>query len=316
MVYKVTIKNMNLSYHNCMMVRNVFLQHGIDILFLQLTYGLSALMIIIANILLIRMLLRQEMNKVNILFLILSCSDLIVGTGTIPLLTSWFFTEIDERVYCKMFPIGQFFLYCPVIFSWIMTIIIAIDRYLVITKPLLHAKYMGHRALWFYVSFSFVFSFAVALWKILAVKLTANLIESTFAAFKGLVEITFIVITASLYIHLLIFVRRRARIMAGSRHEHSGQKSYSARTTKTIALVFVCLVCCNLTELCGYVYYVHLDHTLEPELLRNLVFWLLLPLLLNSFFNAVIVMSRSAKLKTKHNAVSFTCSNASIITLG
>ena len=290
---------MNLIKHNCMLIRNVLGNYGTDIVVLQVAYGIVSLVTIVVNIMLIRILIKRKKNKIDYLFLILTCSDIVVGSATLPLFVTLFVTKIDEAHYCNILLAVQFFLYCPVTFSWLMTMVIAADRYFVIMRPRFHLKYMNNKAVLFYVCSCFCFTVAVALWKMLAVELSDKLVDSLFATVKGVLETLLIFVTASLYIHLLIYVRKQAKRMQGSRIERNPKKSYSMRTTKTVALLFLCMACCNMTEVVGYLIHSKFIRLTDKITLRNVIFWLLLPLLSNSSCNAIILLCRSRKLNIK-----------------
>ena len=295
---------MNLIKHNCMLIRSVLGNYGTDIVVLQVGYGIVSLVTIVVNIMLIQILIKRKKNKIDYLFLILTCSDLVVGSATLPLFITLFVTKIDEGHYCNIFLAVQFFLYCPVTFSWLMTMVIAADRYFVIMKPRFHLKYMNDKAVLFYVCGCLGFSIAVALWKMLAVELSHNLVDSLFATVKGVLETLLIFVTASLYIHLLIYLRQQAKRMQDNRLGTVRKRSYHIQTTKTVALIFLCMACCNMTEVVGYLIHSKFVRITDKITLRNVIFWLLLPLLLNSSCNAIILLCRSRKLNIKRSVTS------------
>ena len=139
---------MNRTLHNCRMLRQIFEQPGTDTVVLQVAYGTFSVLIILVNLKVIKVLLQQKQTRANKLFIILSISDIVVGFVTLPL-TLLMFTDINEYVYCKIFPVTLFFIYAPINFSWTTTIVIAIDRFCMITKSTLHETFISDKILYF-----------------------------------------------------------------------------------------------------------------------------------------------------------------------
>ena len=102
---------------------------------LRVAYALSFILIITTNsILLWRLIFRSKKTRVNILFIILSISDMCVALVSIPLLSLDLLTtevKLGCAVPCEFMTLFHYF---PYFYSWCLTIIIALDRCLVVTK--------------------------------------------------------------------------------------------------------------------------------------------------------------------------------------
>ena len=84
--------------------------------------------------------------------------------------------------------------------------------------------------------------------------------------------------------------------MQGSRHGKK-QDSYSIRTAKTVFLVLLCLVGCNLSNR-AVVLYICFHQNLDTKVKHTMIGGFCLLSYSNSFFNAVIIISRSRISKT------------------
>ena len=284
---------MNRILHNCRMLRKIFEQPGTDTGVLQVAYGTFSVLIIMVNLKVIKVLLQQKQTRANKLFIILSISDIVVGFVTLPL-TLLMFTDINEYVYCKMFPVTLFFIYVPINFSWTTTIVIIIDRFCMITKSTLHEKFISDKILYFILVNNFFVANGLALWNLLTVKFPKTIMEiNAFNITLTLMEFVFIIITSILYLHLVFYVRKKSKLL--QLYQNNIQKksiNYSRRTTTTAVYVFVCLVFCNVTQLSGMMYTIVSKDT-NNIMIRNFLFWPLLALYPNSLFNALILMCRS-----------------------
>ena len=292
----------NNTHYNCMITRKLFHEPGTDKLLLFILYGISAIITVAVNILLIRTLLNGRKSMQNNLFVILCISDVCVGSITLPL-TMVLFTKINENIYCILYPIIIFFFWVPTTFSWNMTIIIAIDRYLIITKPALHSKYMTSKVLCFSIFISFLSSVLFAFWYIFTKKTSGHLAENNncVTVFESM-ELCEILIVTALYTHLVMFVHKEAKKMADSRHVNNKRKHFSVRMAKTIALILLCLALCNVSQLIGTMYVKHSGNR-NAVVVRSVTFSAHLIVSLNSFFNAVILMTRSRKLQENSRRV-------------
>ena len=279
---------------NCLMLRNLFKTEGIDKMLLKIGYGVLSVLILAVNVAVIKSLLTQRRKKRTCkLFILLSVSDVVVGAVTIPLAMLLFYTYIPEDTYCKLVPVIIYFIYAPFKFSWLTTILIAVDRVLMITQRNLHLKYMTDKMICIIVIFNFCAANSIALWHLLSVKYSTKILEqNAFNITLSVLEMCLILVTTMLYIYLLWYVRKKCKIMECNRI--TNERRYGRGTTQTTANVFVCLVVCNLTQLLGLIF-VTWSKTKSNIIIRNAIFWPTLALYMNSFLNAVILMHRGRK---------------------
>ena len=291
---------------NCMMFRNLFETQGIDKLLLKIGYSISSVITVAINVALIRVLWPQRRRtRANKLFTVLSMSDIVVGMFTLPFTTLLFYTEISEEIYCKLIPIIIYAIFTPVNFSWTTTIVIAADRFLVITQRRLHHKYITDKTMHFVLINNFIVANLLSLWTLTTTRYPRKILEANpFTITLTILETMFISITAMMYIYLLYYVRRTAKVMKLSRCKSKKQKSYTHRTTKTAAYIFVCLVTCNVTQLVGMTYVI-LSRNDNKIIIRNAIFWPTLALNLNSFFNAVILICRKSNLTRERDSKAY-----------
>ena len=290
--------NMNHS-RNCMMFRNLFETEGTDKLFLKIGYGVSSIIIIVANVIAIRVLINQRVQtreqKMFIkMFILLSTSDIVVGIFTVPFTMLLFYPEISEDIYCKLLPVIIYAIYTPVNFSWTTTIVIALDRILLITQSQIYVQYMTGKMLCYVFIQNFLIANLLSIWTITTVKYPPKILDiNPFTITLIAFEITFIFITGSLYIHLLYYVCRESRGLKASRYVGGKLQSICHSTISTIAYVLMTLVTCNATQLVGMMY-ATVTELKGNVAVRNAIFWPTLALYLNSFFNAIILINRSS----------------------
>ena len=205
--------------------------------------------------------------------------------------------------YCSLFHVADAIFIFSTGYPWSMITLIAIDRYLIITKhPKVHEKYMTTKRIYYYVIMNVGLTFTLSLWYTCIktrerwLELNAAMITSCF------ILLILLLVTISLYIHLVIFVYKKDKIMQGSRQDKK-QDSYSIRTAKTVFLVLLCLVVCNLYFV-TVVLYICVHQNLDTKVKHTMTGWFCLLSYSNSFFNAVIIISRSRKFKESKRVIS------------
>ena len=259
--------------------------------------GTFSVLIVLMNLRVIKVLSQQKQSRANKLFIVLSTSDIVVGFVTLPL-TLLLFTDINEYVYCRLFPVTLFFIYAPINFSWTTTIVIAIDRFFMITTAKLHYKFLTDKMIINILINNFFVAIGLSLWNLLTVKFPEKIMEiNAFNVTLSVIEFLFIAITLILYVHLVFYVRKKSKLLQRNRNDiQRKNNTYSSRTTTTALYVFVCLVSCNVTQLSGMMYTI-VSKNSNNVVIRNFLFWPLLALYSSSLFNAIILMCRSKHLK-------------------
>ena len=285
---------MNITNGTCFGRYLLFASDDIDVVFIKLAFAIATVAIVAINVYLINLVWQKRRITVNLLFVILSCFDILNSMTTIPMF--WILSALKESS-CILKLIWEFASIISLEYPWFMITLIAIDRYLIITKlPTVHVKYMTKKNIFRYISISIVITITLALWYILTKPKGKWKLTLSFEICLLVILAEFVVI-CSLYIHLVIFVYRKYKIMEGSRQCKS-QESFSIRTAKTVFLLLVCLVFCNFCH-AAVLLYINLDQHLTRNVIRNLFGWSALLSYLNSFFNALIIISRIRKEKNR-----------------
>ena len=275
---------------------------------LRTTYALTFVLIIVTNsILLWRLIFRSKKTRVNILFIILSISDMCVALVSIPVLSLGLFK--------KKFPLGCKGLvpcevrillhYFPYFYSWSLTIVIALDRCLIVTK---RQKYQA------FITRKRIFIIALALLP-LDIGLSFFYLELSLAMrnkVKIAVEMVLISITTLSYFYLLHFVRRKTKKVKPS---HYGKDERGKRLTSVIVYLFICQVLLTLPQ---WIYLFVLipvrsvnNLTRRRELLLHYRFMIMLRYS-NCYTNALIVLYnqyRESKTQRKLKKVLRTFAN-------
>ena len=247
--------------------------------------GFIAILIIVANIRLIRLLIKQRKNTINLSFIILSCSDIFIGAVTLPLIILQ--ELVEYRHYCQI----RVMLYASMgfaFFSWNMTLIIAIDRYLIVTRPTLQAKYITRKIIYSFAFINIIYVCGTIFISFFVTRTVFAIIE----VFKLIV--TGLIVT--IYIHLIIIVRQKAMVMKRRRHKYNQTSNFGNRTTKTILLLLIC----ELITLLPYItlsFYIQINKIKHTQFIHYLTYWTYLIILANSFFNAIILICRSTNLQ-------------------
>ena len=283
----------NNSTESCFTRKYEFEDTGIDQVFLLIAYGLSGLIVIFLNFVLIRVLLKQPRTRATVLLLILSISDVGVGFVSIPFVMLRF-AYLSKNMYCALLPFTTFFLYFPATFSVGVTTVISIDRCLMVTKSIFHTKYVTTGVVMFKLIEVFVLSFGWSFANTFALDNKSKIVRIFFLC-QFVLEVTVVILTCGLNLHLYCFVKRTSRKMATSRHE-GATESYSSRLTKTISYMFFCMLFFTGTQILANA----IKHMLKIDaiLQRNVAMWGLLLIYSNSYVNAIIVLTRSSNLRT------------------
>ena len=286
---------MNITNSTCFGRYLLYASDDIDVVFIKLAFAIAVVAIVAINVYMIKLLWKKRRISVNLLFIILSCFDILNSMIIIPMF--WILSTLKESS-CILNLIWDFSSIVSIEYPWFLITLIAIDRYLIITKlPTVHTKYMRKKNIFCYISISIMITVTLALWYIFTKPKGKWKLTLSFEICLLVILAEFVVI-CSLYIHLVIVVYRKHKIMEGSRQCKS-QESFSIRTAKTVFLLLVYLVFCNFFH-AAVLLYINLDEHLNRNVIRNLFAWSALLSYLNSFFNALIIIYRNIKKKLLH----------------
>ena len=221
---------------NCKDHLDIYHSYDSESIILKVVDAMVCVAIICANSYLIKLLWKKRRISINILFITLSCFDILTGIVEIPMYM--LITTIHIN-HCSFFRVADAIFVFSSGYPWFMITLIAIDRYLIITKHRrIPAKYMTRKRICYYVIMCVGFTATLSMWYT-CIKRRERWLEIHVALISAFV-ISFILLMViiSLYIHLVIFfVYKKDTVMQGSRHGKK-QDSYSIRTEKTVFLVF------------------------------------------------------------------------------
>ena len=280
----------------CYKIWAYFHKSGIDITVLQICIPLISFLILMANgVLLRRLVLKKEKTRPDKLFIILSLSDMGVGAFSAPSLSVLvFFTNRD--VLCKLLTISQVFLYFPMLFSWFLVIIIAIDRSLMITKTAKYSKYITLKVLYIIIGILFISNAIV--FSVISYTRGPQIYHEEFDIghiIQLIIENTFMFTVAALYAYLLYYVRKKARKFENNAKH--GNHNYSKQVTKNVFIIYLCLVVFTLPQIAGMLFWIRDPDAYSQNYLviRNKFCWETLLIYCNSFINAIILLKSLKK---------------------
>lgn len=289
--------------HNCNVLKAVYSLPGVDKIILTLVYALTGVTIIVTNVMVIYGLVKtkQIKNRSNKLFIILSISDIVIGCLTVP-------AQIAKLISlnCVLVPALQLFSMFPALFSYSLTVLIAIDRYILVKHTSVYQKHITKNKMNIVVLFIFLSNVAASLWYGFGVELTPNVFlgDKTYILLC-IYEVLTAILTSVLYIKLLFFVKKKAKTIEIARHSNSNKSKRSdSRVTKTIAYIFVSLICCYFTHAFALLYVIaNVDEHFNKIVLRNILAWSFLAVTSNSAINAIIFLIRNQKIKEHYEVI-------------
>ncbi|XP_057290497.1 uncharacterized protein LOC130613188 [Hydractinia symbiolongicarpus] len=263
------------------------------------------LLIISSNSILIRALRSGKCTRTDKYFLVLSVSDLCVGLFAVPSVLL-LYVGFTEETLCAIFPFVAFFLVSPYLFSWVMTIIISIDRCVLVTHPNFHSGFCKP-VLKYFIPFCLLGTVGVGISFFLHDFYEENILLKMSDArnYRYKLLITQVLTTGggllltiavgATQIYLMLRVRSNMAKMDGNRHANV---DYNRRITDTIAMMFFSAALCNIF----YMVIFTLTHFMSKDF-ETTYFMIRLSnaasivLYSNSFFNSIILLTRSSKLK-------------------
>ena len=253
-----------------------------DVVVLQVIYSLKSVSIIVVNsILLWRLIFRLKKTRFNILFILLSVSDISVALTSIPMLAIALFT-LDKGCFirCDVYIVFNYF---PYGYSWILTNKIALDRCLIIIQK---HKYENC------ISKSRVTALAMALLIVEAGRSLLYVSIDTNMRLRSqcILEAICISITISSYLYLFYYVPKNNKNVS---EKIWNKKSASARLTRVIAYVFFCQVVLTLPQWINLATFVISEKQITFHLLMNQRIkyrWMMIFRFQNSYFNACMLL--------------------------
>lgn len=199
------------------------------VMVLKIGYIITFAMIILTNSVVIwRISRKKNKSRANIMFLFLSISDISVGLITIPIV-AWGLLQVPVKPGCALpCELLIYFSYFPYSYSWMLTIVIALDRSLLVIKQIIYENLITKNCL---IWISLALLIVVILINIVLLKVSFYVRSIT----KVGIEIAFILITLASYLYLINFVRKSSNSIQDSVHNKS---NYGKEVTKTWRIYF------------------------------------------------------------------------------
>ena len=251
----------------------------------EVTTALSAITIIITSSLVLRHIYgKVRRSRADLLFIILSISDIGVGS-----LSQTVLGIIRICIYkdCPMTVVMTylfFFLFFPYIFSFIVTTIVAIDRLFVVTKQHRYTNFITKRRLVYILTFLFVISIGHCIWLTYEF-LAGRRFKKTL--YLLMIYIFFNVALSTMvtcaYIFILCFTYRRSK--AVSHCKSNGNRDFK-KLTKTIMFIFVSQVIFNFP----YQFFMIVPLEISQQTGSEMFFWTHMLRNNSSLFNGVILL--------------------------
>lgn len=189
----------------------------------------------------------QRRRRADIIFIVLSVSDIGVGLFTMPLFGSyWYFAsrQLETPIFVKGGAI--FFGDFPYYFSYFLTAIVAVDRLLVITLQLRYENIFTRKRLMGAIAMLFVFTLAYStVWTYYALPGNQNTeaFEAISLGYQVMCSISIFIIILS-YMYILYFVTRSSNTRLLRRNSHN--RTFGKRLTVTILCIFISQCLCTL----------------------------------------------------------------------
>ena len=255
---------------------------------LQILYCFTfAAITIINSVLLWRLFSKLKKTRSNILFIFLSVSDIFVAVISIPVLAlAVFKTDFkDCLIPCDAFIVLHYF---PYAYSWSLTITIALDRCLVITKKYAYVKAISKKRLMTIALILLVVEAGVSF-------VFSTVEPSTRIISQFVIEVISILITISSYLYLLHYVRQNTKNVTTNQKIKG---STNARLTKVIAYIFFCQVALTLPQWINLLLIITSKEEITFQVLRNrrtTYRWMMILRFQNSYLNACILLYNQYK---------------------
>ena len=216
----------------------------------QILLVIVSLLIVLSSSLVIKRIHnKKKKTRADEMFLILMISDITVAIISMPALgvLSPLWNELlTESVNGNKIPLvaTAFCFEVPYTFSYTVTVIIAVDRLLIITQHKRYERIITRKRLKCIVAcaFTFVVVYGIVYSYVLPQKVSNEVTGHMRKSYLIFNTVTMWVIFSA-YIYILFFVNRRSSALKQSKH---GKGNYSKKLSKTIFYIFACQIICIL----------------------------------------------------------------------
>ena len=258
-----------------------------DYILLKILVVLAIMANIITNSAVIwRIYSSRKQTRANVMFAFLSVSDLFIAFLSFPMFCLTLFHLSNLPIHIKDCNLNLYVMYLPTYCSWYLTVLIAIDRLLVIKYNKKYENFISKKVL--------VRSVLVGLTVYIGTTIAFFLKRDSMAT--AIVASVFqLVLTGTVfitYIYILWFTRRKLSSFQNNAC-HRQQAIY--RLTWTIFYIFLCQVIFALPG--PIVNFVYIEHWGDARLERKLRYWARVLFFSNSFINGWILLRSQLGIK-------------------
>ena len=242
----------------------------------------------------------KKQTRANVMFSFLSVSDLFIAFLSFPMFCLTLFHLSDLPIHIKDCNLNLYIMYLPTYCSWYLTVLIAIDRLLVIKYNKKYENFISKKVLvrsvlfglTVYIGTTLVFFFNR---DSMATAIVASIFQ---LVLTGTVFIT--------YIYILWLTRRKLNLF---QNNTSHRQQAVNRLTWTIFYIFLCQVIFALPG--PIVNFVYTEHWGDAGLERKLRYWARVLFFSNSFINGWILLRSQLGIKKTEDVKREVCRTTS-----
>ena len=258
-----------------------------DYILLKILVVLAIMANIITNSAVIwRIYSSRKQTRANVMFAFLSVSDLFIAFLSFPMFCLTLFHLSNLPIHIKDCNLNLYVMYLPTYCSWYLTVLIAIDRLLVIKYNKKYENFVSKKVL--------VRSVLVGLTVYIGTTIAFFLKRDSMAT--AIVASVFqLVLTGTVfitYIYILWFTRRK---LSSFQNNACHRQQAIHRLTWTIFYIFLCQVIFALPG--PVVNFVYTEHWGDAGLERKLRYWARVLFFSNSFINGWILLRSQLGIK-------------------
>lgn len=258
-----------------------------DYILLKILVVLAIMANIITNSAVIwRIYSSRKQTRANVMFAFLSVSDLFIAFLSFPMFCLTLFHLSNLPIHIKDCNLNLYVMYLPTYYSWYLTVLIAIDRLLVIKYNKKYENFVSKKVL--------VRSVLVGLTVYIGTTIAFFLKRDSMAT--AIVASVFqLVLTGTVfitYIYILWFTRRK---LSSFQNNACHRQQAIHRLTWTIFYIFLCQVIFALPG--PVVNFVYIEHWGDARLERKLRYWARVLFFSNSFINGWILLRSQLGIK-------------------
>lgn len=258
-----------------------------DYILLKILVVLAIMANIITNSAVIwRIYSSRKQTRANVMFAFLSVSDLFIAFLSFPMFCLTLFHLSNLPIHIKDCNLNLYVMYLPTYCSWYLTVLIAIDRLLVIKYNKKYENFVSKKVL--------VRSVLVGLTVYIGTTIAFFLKRDSMAT--AIVASVFqLVLTGTVfitYIYILWFTRRK---LSSFQNNACHRQQAIHRLTWTIFYIFLCQVIFALPG--PIINFVYIEHWGDARLERKLRYWARVLFFSNSFINGWILLRSQLGIK-------------------